>query len=150
MMRYSLIYNIPWLCKIFRYATYILNTASAAIFVATATDRYRRKCKAWNNQFSALVSKYICIGCIFFASLLTWPVLVFYGSIWTACLLENTFDSSSYPHIYFVLIMSLTILVFAIISVPYYFVGLQVYKQGLFKQRRCGQGIALAKVLLKG
>ena len=158
MMRYSLIYNIPWLCKISRYATYFLNTASAAILVAIATDRYRRICKPWNNQFSAPVSKYICIGCIFFASLLTWPVLVFYGtryvtlgrSIWTACLLENTFDSSSYPHIYFVLMMNLTILVFAIISVPYYFVGLKVDKDMLFIQRRCRQGIAPVKVLLKG
>ena len=153
IMRYSLIFNIPWLCKISRFATYFLNTASAPILVAIATDRYRRICRPWDNQFSASVSKYICIGCIFFASFLTWPVLVFYAtryvtlgrSVGTACLLENAFDSSSYPHIYFVFMMSLTILVIVMLSVLYYFVGLQIYKHALFKQRRCSQGIAQVK-----
>ena len=141
------------LCKISRFSTYFLNTASAAILVAIATDRYRRICKPWDNQFSASLSKYICVGCIFFASFLTWPAVVFFGTryvylgsaVGTACLLENAFDSSSYSHIYFVFMMSLTIFEFAIISVLYYFVGLQIYKHWLFKQKRCSQGIAPAR-----
>ena len=157
IMRFTLVFDIPLICKISRFSTYFLNTASAAILVAIATDRFKRICKPWSNQFSASSSRKICIGCILLAGALTWPVLVFYGTryvvigktIGTACLLENIFDDSSYPHIYFVFMMSLTILVFVVLSTLYYFVGLQIYKHRLFKQRRYGKGIAPARNIPK-
>ena len=144
IMRYSLMLDKPWLCKISRFATYTMNSASAAILVAIAVDRFKRICKPHGNQLTAKKSKYICIGCILFALTLTWPALVFYGTryihlgraIGTSCLLENKFDSSSYPYIYFVIMMGSTVIIFTILSVLYYFVGLQIYKHRLSRKKR--------------
>ena len=157
IMRYTVVFDIPWICKISRFSTFFLNTASAAILVAIATDRFKRICRPWSNQFSASVSRNICIGCILVACVLTWPVLVFYGTryvvignaVGTACLVENSFDESSYPHIYFVFMMSLTILVFGSLSTLYYFVGLQIYKHKLFKQKRYDKGKGKGKGKVK-
>ena len=155
IMRYTVVFDIPWICKISRFSTFFLNTASAAILVAIATDRFKRICRPWSNQFSASVSRNICIACILVTCVLTWPVLVFYGTryvvignaVGTACLVENSFDESSYPHIYFVFMMSLTILVFGSLSTLYYFVGLQIYKHKLFKQTRYDKDNSKAKMM---
>lgn len=144
IMRNSLMLDKPVLCKISRFATYTMNSASAAILVAIAIDRFKRICKPHGNQLTARKSKYICIGCIIFALTLTWPALVFYGTryinlgyvVGTSCLLENKFDTSTYPYIYFVIMMGSTVIIFTILSVLYYFVGLQIYRHRVSQRRR--------------
>ena len=154
IMRYSFMLDIPWLCKTSRFGTYTMNSASAAILVGIAVDRFRRICRPHGSQFSARFSKYICIGCIIFALTLTWPVLLLFGTRYiklgsvtgTSCLLENKFDTSSYPYIYFVVMMGSTVIIFTTLSVLYYFVGLQICKHRKLRQKRRRQ---MKKVLVE-
>lgn len=136
IMRYPITLDKPALCKVSRFATYVMNSSSAAILVAIAVDRFRRICQPHGPQFSAKKSQFICIGCILLALCLTWPSLVFYGTriIYVqniegkTCLLENKYDSSIYPYVFFVLQMAATLVIFTTLSILYYFVGIQVYK----------------------
>jgi len=144
VMRYSVMLDRPWLCKISRFSTYTMNSSSAAILVAIAVDRFKRICRPHGPQFSARTSKYICVFCICLALTLTWPALLFYGTRKVslknvegkACLLENKFDLSVYPHVYFVVMMASTIVIFTTLSVLYYFVGLQVCKHRKMRRKR--------------
>ena len=153
IMRYSLMLDKPLLCKLSRFATYTMNSASAAILVAIAVDRFKRICKPHDNQLSARKSKFICIGCILFALTLTWPALLFYGTRYinlgpvagTSCLLKNKFDTSSYPYIYFVIMMGCTVIIFTILSVLYYLVGLQIYRHRMLRRKRRGAARVLVE-----
>ncbi|XP_045186977.1 muscarinic acetylcholine receptor M2-like [Mercenaria mercenaria] len=144
IMIYSVILDKPWLCKVTRFSTYTLNSSSAAILVAIAIDRFRRICRPHGPQFSASKSKRICIGCIMLAFTLTWPALLFYGTRiiplgqvhGKACLLENKYDTSIYPTIFFVFQMASTVVIFTTLSVLYYFVGIQVCKHRQMRMRR--------------
>ncbi|WAR20282.1 NPSR1-like protein [Mya arenaria] len=144
MMRYSVMLDMPWLCKISRFSTYTMNSSSAAILVAIAVDRYRRICRPHGPQFSAKASKYISICCIALALCLTWPSFLFYGTRRVklgkvegkACLLENKFDDSIYPNVYFVVMMASTVVIFTTLSVLYYFVGIQVCRHRTMRLKR--------------
>ena len=153
IMRYSLLMDKPLMCKISRFATYTMNSASAAILVAIAVDRFKRICKPHDNQLSARKSKFICIGCIIIALTLTWPALLFYGTryvnlglvVGTSCLLQNKFDTSSYPYIYFVIMMGCTVIIFTILSILYYLVGLQIYRHRMLRRKRRGAARVLVE-----
>ena len=144
IMRYHFMFDIPWLCKISRFGTYTMNSASAAILVGIAVDRYKRICRPYGSQFNAAQSKYICIICILCALSMTWPVLVLFGTrhvnlvtvVGSSCLLENKFDESLFPIIYFVIMMGSTLLIFTVLSIMYYFIGLQIYKLRIAKKKR--------------
>ena len=146
IMRYSLMIDLPLLCKFSRFGTYTMNSASAAILVAIAVDRFKRICKPHDNQLSARKSKYICIGCIMVAFLLTWPALAFYGTryvslgivVGKSCLLQNYFDKTSYPYIYFIIMMGCTVIIFTVLSILYYLVGLQIYRHRMSRRKRRG------------
>ncbi|KAL4237668.1 hypothetical protein ACF0H5_002382 [Mactra antiquata] len=156
VMRFSVMLDIPWLCKFSRFSTYTMNCSSAAILVAIAIDRFRRICRPHGPQFTARKSKFICIGCIIVAFILSWPSLLFYGTRTLnfgsfqgkACLLENKYDSSIYPYVFFVILMGSTCVIFLTLSVLYYFVGVQVYKHRKLRMRRKAQSLA-ARTLIQ-
>lgn len=156
LMMYSVMLDNPALCKITRFSTYILNSSSAAILVAIAVDRFRRICRPHGPQFSARKSKYICLGCILLALSMTWPALLFYGTRTRelgkvqgkSCLLENKFDRSVYPTIFFIIQMASTIVIFTTLSILYYFVGIQIYKHRKMRLRRKAE-IAAAKTMIE-
>ena len=147
IMRYSVMLDIPLVCKLSRCLTYTMNSASAMILVGIAVDRFKRICKPFTPAFSVVNSKHICIGSVFISVGITWPALVLYGTreiqIGTitgkSCLVENRFDSTPYPNIYFICMGSMTIVIFTTLSVLYYFVGVQIYKRRDFKQKRCSR-----------
>lgn len=136
IMLYSITLDSPWLCKVTRFSTYVMNGASAAILVAIAVDRFRRICRPHGSQFTACKSTYICIGCVLLAVMISWPTLLIYGTRiipigkiqGKSCLLENKFDTSIWPHVFFFTQMIATLIIFIILSVLYYFVGAQVYR----------------------
>ena len=136
VMRYTVMLDRPWLCKISRFSTYTMNSSSAAILVAIAVDRFKRICRPHGPQFSAKMSKYICIFCIVLALSFSWPSLLIYGTRVVnlglvegrACLLENKYDNTVYPVVYFVVMTASTLVIFTTLSILYYFVGLQVYR----------------------
>lgn len=78
-----------------------------------------------------------------FALLLTWPAIILYGTryinlgrvVGTSCLLQNRFDTSLYPYVYFIIMMGSTVIIFTILTILYYFVGVQIYRHGMFKQK---------------
>lgn len=156
IMIYTVMLDNPGLCKTTRFATYTLNYSSAAILVAIAIDRFRRICRPHGPQFSAKKSKYICVGCILLALSMTWPALLFYGTRTLdlgvvegkACLLENKFDTSVYPTVFFIVQMASTIVVFTTLSVLYYFVGIQIYKHRKMRMRRKAE-IAAARNMIE-
>ena len=147
IMRYSVMLDIPLVCKMSRCLTYTMNSASAMILVGIAVDRFKRICKPFTPAFSVVNSKHICIASVFISVGITWPALVLYGTrdiqIGTitgkSCLVENRFDSTTYPNIYFIFMGLMTIVIFTTLSLLYYFVGVQIYKRRDFKQKRCSR-----------
>lgn len=157
VMRYSVMLDRPWLCKISRFSTYTMNSSSAAILVAIAVDRFKRICRPHGPQFSAKMSKYICIFCIMLALSFSWPSLLLYGTRLIdlgvvegkACLLENKYDNSVYPVIYFVVMMASTVVIFTTLSILYYFVGLQVYRHRKNRLLRKAESAAAKNLVIQ-
>ncbi|KAH3874824.1 octopamine receptor beta-3R-like [Dreissena polymorpha] len=154
--RFSIVIDMPWLCKISRFSTYTMNSASAAILVAIAVDRYRRICRPHGSQFNATNSKYICIGCILVAlGLYSWPSLLFYGTRTIksngiegkSCLIENQHDYSVFPKVYFAFHIISTLVVFTVLSILYYFVGLQVCRQRKMRMRRKAESARFRRMI---
>ncbi|KAH3848472.1 D(2) dopamine receptor B-like [Dreissena polymorpha] len=145
VMKNYLKLNSPFLCKIFRYGTYVMNCSSALILVGIALDRFQRICRPYKQTFSEWTSKCICIGAIVVALCVTWPSLVLYGTRTTrianitsfSCSLQNNYDVSSYPMAYFALLTSTTAIVFAVLIILYYAIGIQIYKHRQFKKKKC-------------
>jgi ribosomal protein L32 len=108
-------------------------------------DRFKRICRPYERTFSADKSRYISIAAILFSIGSCWPSLILYGTrkvdlgkaIGSACLLENKYDKTPYPILFFGYMVSTTFILFAIIIVLYYFVGLQIYKHRKFKLKNC-------------
>ena len=144
IMRYYLMFDNPWLCKLSRFGPYTMNSASAAILVGIAVDRYKRICRPHGIQFNAKQSTYICIFCIIGALICTWPVLVLYGTreinlgnvVGYSCLVENKFDNSVFPVVYFCIMMGSSFLIFLTLSILYYFIGLQLFRIRKSREKR--------------
>ena len=147
IMRYSIMFDIPVVCKLSRCLTYTMNSASALILVGIAVDRFKRICKPYTQAISVVNSNNICIGSVFISVCITWPALVLYGTrkihvgeiAGTSCLIENRYDSTPFPNTYFIFMGSMTVVIFTTLSVLYYFVGLQIYKRRDFKKKRCSR-----------
>ena len=145
IMRYSVMLDLPFICKLSRFSTYTMNSSSALILVGIAVDRFKRICRPYQRTFSENVSKCICIGAIVFSLSLTWPSIILYGTrrfqfghiLAKSCLIENKFDTTPYPIAFFGIMALMTLLIFTTLSVLYYFVGMQIYKHRMFKLRNC-------------
>ena len=144
IMRYYLMFDNPWLCKLSRFGPYTMNSASAAILIGIAVDRYKRICRPHGIQFNAKQSTYICIFCIIGALIFTWPVIVLYGTreinlgnvVGYSCLVENKFDNSVFPVVYFCIMMGSSFLIFLTLSILYYFIGLQLFRIRKSREKR--------------
>ncbi|KAH3848425.1 hypothetical protein DPMN_090788 [Dreissena polymorpha] len=145
VMKNYLKLNSPFLYKIFRYGTYVMNCSSALILVGIALDRFQRICRPYKQTFSEWKSKCICIGAIVVALCVTWPSLVLYGTRTTrkanitsfSYSLQNNYDVTTYPMAYFALLTSTTAIVFAVLIILYYAIVIQIYKHRKFKQNKC-------------
>ena len=145
IMRFSVMLDQPFLCKISRFATYTMNSSSALILVGIAVDRFKRICRPYQKSFSEENCRWICIAAIVFSLSMTWPALFLYGTriidlgsaTGKGCLLENKFDYAPYPVIFFGLFASMTLVIFTVLSILYYFVGMQIYRHRSFKLRKC-------------
>ena len=144
-MRYSVMMDKPVLCKIFRFTTYLMNGSSALVLLGIAIDRFRRICRPYQRTFSEKISKYICIGAVIISISITWPSLILYGKREIAigsitgqsCLIENKFDSSTFPIFFLGMMGIITFAIFTALTVLYYCVGMQIYKHRQFKKKRC-------------
>ncbi|XP_045177868.2 muscarinic acetylcholine receptor M4-like [Mercenaria mercenaria] len=141
----SLKLDKPVLCKLSRYSTYVMNCSSAVILVGIAADRFKRICRPYQRAFSETQSMYISVAAILWSLATTWPSLIFYGTrtvylgnaTGSACLLQNSYDTSPYPIVYFTFMVSTTMITFVILTILYYLVGLQIYKHRKFKLQNC-------------
>ena len=145
IMRNYLKLDYPFLCKISRYSTYVMNSSSAMILLGIATDRFKRICRPYQGTFSERQSKYICIVSILCSMGMTWPALFLYGTRELdlvkvkghSCLLQNRYDNTPYPMIFFGVMVTTTMLVFACLAILYSFVGKQIYIHRNFKLKNC-------------
>lgn len=145
IMRNSVKLDQPILCKLSRFSTYVMNSSSALILVGIAADRFKRICRPYQRVFSEDQSKYICLCAILLSIVSTWPSLILYGTrqvklgnvTGSACLLENRYDKSPYPIVYFSYMITTTMITFTILIILYYSVGLQIYKHRRFKLKNC-------------
>lgn len=145
IMRNTLKLDHPFLCKLSRYSTYTLNSSSALILLGIATDRFKRICRPYQRAFSEGLSKRISLLAIIFSMATTWPALILYGTrkvdlgktVGSACLLENQYDATPYPILFFGYMVTSTMMIFASLIILYYFIGLQIYKHRQFKLKKC-------------
>ncbi|XP_045177886.2 muscarinic acetylcholine receptor M4-like [Mercenaria mercenaria] len=135
----------PVLCKLFRYSTYVMNCSSALILVGIAADRFKRICRPYQRDFSETQSICISVAAIVWSVATTWPSLILYGSrtvnlgniSGSACLLENRYDTSPYPLVYFSFMITTTMITFVVLIILYFLIGLQIYKHRNFKLKNC-------------
>lgn len=145
IMRYSVKLNRPFLCKVTRFSTFTMNSASAIILVGIAIDRFIHICRPHSRSFSAKTSMHVCIGSIVIATCLTWPSFLLYGTrhldlgelTGFACLTQNKFDQTPYPLMFFGVIFLITMLLFIVLAVFYCLIGARIYKHRKFKERKC-------------
>lgn len=145
IMRYSVKLDRPFLCKVTRFSTFTMNSASAIILVGIAIDRFIHICRPHSRSFSAKTSMHICIGSIVIATCLTWPSFLLYGTrhldlgelTGFACLTQNKFDQTPYPLMFFGVIFLITMLLFIVLAVFYCLIGARIYKHRKFKERKC-------------
>ena len=67
------------ICKIYRFANYVMSTTSAWILVVIAYDRYCKICRPLDKHMTARRAMYLCIGCLAVSFLVSWPAAVLYG-----------------------------------------------------------------------
>ena len=145
IMCHSVTLDLPSICKLSRFSTYTLNSSSALILVGIAVDRFKRICRPYQRTFSETISKRICIGAIVVSLSLTWPAIILYGTRrfqigqikGSSCLIENKYDETPYPIVFFGIMAFMTFGIFTTVSFLYYFVGIQIYKHRMFKIKNC-------------
>ncbi|XP_052286362.1 neuropeptide FF receptor 2-like [Dreissena polymorpha] len=76
---YTFEYNVA--CKILRFVNYFAGIGSILTLVAIATDRFKKICRLTKPQMGIRTAKFVSLGIIGIAILLSWPSLVIYGSI---------------------------------------------------------------------
>ncbi|KAK3595526.1 hypothetical protein CHS0354_021628 [Potamilus streckersoni] len=139
-------FDYPVVCKLSRFSTYLMNTSSTLILVGIAVDRFKRICRPYDKLFSETTSKWICIASIITSLVTTSPFLVFYGTqtvkiapdvVGKVCLLEDKYNSSLVPLVYFGIMGSTTVLIFFALSLLYYCIGMQIYRHKKFKEKNC-------------
>lgn len=153
IMQHSLKLDQPVLCKMSRYGTYVINSSSALILVGIATDRFIRICRPYQQPLSAIQCRNISLGAIIFSMATTWPSLFLYGTrkvhignaVGSVCLLENKYDNTPYPFVYFISLSTTTTLTFSALIVLYYFIGLQIYRHRKFKLRNCTSALKMTE-----
>ncbi|XP_052267697.1 G-protein coupled receptor 84-like [Dreissena polymorpha] len=158
ILRFSIVLDEPWLCKISRFSTFTMNSSSAAILVAIAVDRFRRICRPHGPQFNTKTSKRICIGCVLIGiCLYAWPSVIFYGTrtitvggyVGKSCQIMNQYDGSIFPKIYFLFHICSTAVIFIVLSVLYYLVGLVVYRHKKMRMKRSEERNKVLDMLIK-
>ena len=145
LMRYSVKLDNHILCKVTRFATYAMNSASAIVLVGIAIDRFIHICRPHSQPFSSKMSKYICIAAIVFAIASTWPSFFLYGTRVLdlghiqgySCLLQNKFDHTPYPLMYLGVIFLITMILFVVLVVFYCLIGAKIYTHRKSKQKKC-------------
>lgn len=145
IMRNSVKLNKPILCKVTRFSTYAMNSASAIILVGIAVDRFIHICKPHSRSFSSKTSKYVCVAAILFAIASTWPSFFLYGTRVLdlgkfegyACLLQNKYDHTPYPLMYLGVIFLITMLLFVVLVIFYCLIGAKIYRHRKSKQKKC-------------
>ena len=153
LMRYSVMLDIPFVCKLSRFSTFTMNSASALILLGIAVDRFKRICKPYQKTFSESISKYISVGAIVLSVTLTCPAMILYGTrnirlgniIGKCCLIENKYDFTPFPIIFFSVMGFMTFVIFTTLSVLYYCVGMQIYKHRKFKKKNCSHVVKVAE-----
>ncbi|KAL3874999.1 hypothetical protein ACJMK2_037941 [Sinanodonta woodiana] len=146
IMTYSLRFDYPVVCKLSRFSTYLMNTSSTLILVGIAVDRFKRICRPYDRLFSETTSKWICIASIITSLVTTSPFLLFYGTqtvkmapdvVGKVCLLEDKYNSSLVPLVYFGVMGLTTVVIFFVLSLLYYCIGMQIYRHKKFKENNC-------------
>ena len=120
-----------YVCKVFRYITFMMNNGSSFVLSGIAYDRYNRICKPLKSQLQPTQAKIIVIVAIVFSIVFAWPSLLLYGSMTVqlpspttpkfcllgkTCLYEDKYLLTDYPLMFtFVLLVGNIIIDIALI-----------------------------------
>ncbi|KAK3602078.1 hypothetical protein CHS0354_014253 [Potamilus streckersoni] len=143
------------ICKYFRAFNFVSNYISALTLVAIALDRYRRICRAHENQFSVRNIKCIFAIVIFFSFIISIPSFILYGktTIKTGfpnitgsnCFIDDKFVLSWFPHVHIIFLYVTFIITAALISVFYILVWRKLIQHN--QPMEIGADVSEAKVL---
>ncbi|KAL3892216.1 hypothetical protein ACJMK2_004446 [Sinanodonta woodiana] len=136
-------FDVPWLCKLSRFISYIANNSSAIILLGIAVDRFRKICQATKRSFSLKHVKIFCICSITFATLSSAPSIVLYGtntkilSVYLkelnitiygkTCLVEDQYWKTSYIAAFNAYLFCCMAIIFVVISIVYIIIGKEIF-----------------------
>ncbi|KAL3858563.1 hypothetical protein ACJMK2_013148, partial [Sinanodonta woodiana] len=138
----GLIHPMNWVsdlaCKITTFLIYSMCIGSSAILVAIALERYRKICVPHGRQFSARMSKYVCIIDGLLGIVLASPAAVLYGnnsvkngqnkSVGTECDVSDEFAKTNYPVYFNFILLFLVFATVIFLSSIYAFIGKQIFR----------------------
>ena len=79
-LRRPFMFDNTVLCKILTFYNFFICISSACILIVIAVDRYRKICVPIGKQMSQTVAKAMCLLALFASLLVSWPVILMYGS----------------------------------------------------------------------
>lgn len=131
-------------CRMSRFITYVINNASAAVFIVIAADRYIRICHPHRRSISVFGAQLACVLSSCIGVGVSWPALLLYGSkkiplpsagrdkrliFGVICDVKNEMDHTPYPLAFFIYLWCGFGVCFLILSVLYILIGRVMLKR---------------------
>ncbi|KAL3858428.1 hypothetical protein ACJMK2_013019 [Sinanodonta woodiana] len=151
-LRYPIHLFGSWACKMLAFLIYSMCIGSSMILVTIAGERYRKICVPHGMQFSARMSKYICIIDGLLGMVLAWPAAVLYGNksvtngqnkiVGTECDVSDDFADTNYPVYFNIFLLCIVLATFIVLSSIYAFIGKQIFRMKKIISRKPPKTIA--------
>lgn len=136
LLRYFVVFDHPWICKLSRYVAMVLNAASSFVLLGIAVDRFIGiKYSQSKYRFTATTATKFVIVSIFLATLISTPGIILYGTQTLpltpgihgkTCLIEDNFVHTKYPFILSMFLTSLHLLFDMFFIILYSILGKKV------------------------
>ncbi|XP_069105953.1 5-hydroxytryptamine receptor 1D-like [Argopecten irradians] len=126
--------NSSALCRILRFSRAVTSIAEGFMLVVIAVDRYLRVCKYKKKQISNTTAKKLCFVSVPVSLSLSWPALFVFGNfdrssdpiLQTSCSTVQHLRGTFYPHLYYIMMCLIFVIVSVSLFVLYISVGVKL------------------------
>lgn len=136
-----LTFDIHYLCKISRGATFVINNTGCLVFVSIAIERYMLVYHPLRyRRMTPKFAKLMCLLAFITACSVSWPSFVFYGTFTfkypiakgvyvegKTCLISNEYIKSKLTLIFTTVLFVLMIVTFIVLTALYIAIGRKIY-----------------------
>ena len=140
ILRYFAQFDYPWICKLSRYASMVLNASSSFVLLGIAVDRFIGiKYSHSKHRFTASTAIKLVIVSVLLAIIISLPGIALYGTqilhlklkpyiYGKTCLIEDHFVHTKYPLMLSMFLLTLHLLFDAFFIILYGIVGKKIIR----------------------